>query len=199
MKKSEVQKERKGLYPVFKVMLYPVAASFRPQLKGQENIPEEGPVIIACNHIGNTDPGYACMATKRMIHFMAKKELFDSPFSWFFKSAGTIRVDRENHGGNALEKAEQILNEGGVIGIYPEGTRNRTNQPLQPFKHGAVRLARRTGATIVPMAIRGNFRKGMKVAFGKGFTVSKEDEVSEATEKLYQKVLELYLDLESDN
>ena len=60
-------------YKVLKALLYPVALSFRPKIYGKENIPEEGPVIICLNHRYNPDPAWACLATRRVVHFLAKR------------------------------------------------------------------------------------------------------------------------------
>ena len=111
---------KKGTYYVFRTLLYPVALSFRPTIYGKENIPEEGGVIIASNHRNRADPGFACMSTRRVVHFLAKKELHDSKFAWFFRMAGTIPVDRGVHGTGVMEIAEEMLRRGEVIGIYPE-------------------------------------------------------------------------------
>ena len=187
---------KKGTYYVFRTLLYPVALSFRPTIYGKENIPEEGGVIIASNHRNRADPGFACMSTRRVVHFLAKKELHDSKFAWFFRMAGTIPVDRGVHGTGVMEIAEEMLRRGEVIGIYPEGTRNKTDDPIQPLKYGAVRLAQKTGAPIVPLAISGigkPFKSQVKVCFGKPYHVAQDADLDKENEKLRKKLTELYL------
>lgn len=96
----------------------------RPTYKNKEVIPEDGPIIVCGNHIHILDQCLPILSTKRMLHYMAKKEYFDGPFAWFFKASGCISVDREHHGGNSKEIAVSVLNKGWALGIYPEGTRN---------------------------------------------------------------------------
>jgi len=79
---------------------------------------------------------------------MAKKEYFDSKFSFIFKLAGCIPVNRQIKDTAATEAALSILKKGGAIGIFPEGTRNKTDEFLLPFKFGAVSMASKTNATI---------------------------------------------------
>ena len=96
----------------------------RPTYKNKEVIPKEGPIIVCGNHIHLLDQCLPILSTKRMLHYMAKKEYFDGPFAWFFKASGCISVDREHHGGSSKEIAISVLNKGWALGIYPEGTRN---------------------------------------------------------------------------
>ena len=96
----------------------------RPTYKNKEAIPSDGPIIVCGNHIHILDQCLPILSTKRMLHYMAKKEYFDGPFAWFFKAAGCISVDREHHGGTSKEIAISVLNKGWALGIYPEGTRN---------------------------------------------------------------------------
>ena len=187
---------KKGTYYVFRTLLYPVALTFRPTIYGKENIPETGGVIIASNHRNRADPGFACMATRRVVHFLAKKELHDSKFAWFFRMAGTIPVNRSVHGTGVMEIAEEMLRRGEVIGIYPEGTRNKTDEPIQPLKYGAVRMAQKTGAPIVPLAISGigkPFTSQVKVCFGKPYHVAEDADLDKENEKLRNKLTSLYL------
>ena len=115
----------KNFYIFFKYLLGIIfLAYYRPKFVNKNYIPKEGPVIICGNHIHLYDQCLPIMSTKRMIHYMAKKEYFDSKFAWFFKKSGCISVDRENHGGNSKNIALDILNNGYALGIYPEGTRN---------------------------------------------------------------------------
>ena len=183
-------------YRLIKLILYPVAIAFRPKISGRENIPEEGPVIICLNHRYNPDPAWACMATKRTVHFLAKKELHDSSFREFFRLAGTIPVDREAHDHKAMYAREEMLKAGHVIGIFPEGTRNHTEEPLLPFKYGAVKMAQQTGASIVPMIAKGTFSTGVRIYVGEAYKISEDADLTAENEKLCGIMLKMYTENE---
>ena len=157
-------------------------------------IPEDGPVLFCGNHIHLMDQCLAILSTKRPIHYMAKIEYFRNPKTkWFFKLAGCIPVDRAIHDDNAKSAALDVLNKGLALGIFPEGTRNKTKELLQPFKFGAVSMAKKTNATIVPFAITGTYKfrtKDLKVTFGEPFKVGDMD-LEEANEKLYNIILDI--------
>ena len=168
---------------------------YRPKLIDKDNIPKDGPVIICGNHMHLFDQNLAIISTKRMIHYMAKKEYFDNwKTKWFFKSAGCISVDRENHDNEAKDEAYSLLENGYVVGIFPEGTRNKTDEFLLPFKFGAVSLAQKTNAYIVPFAVTGKykfFKNHLNVRFGIPFKVNKNMSLEEANKLLYDKVYKL--------
>ena len=107
---------------------------------------------------------------------------------------GCISVDRENHeeAKKAKEKAISILKKGGAIGIFPEGTRNKTDAFLLPFKYGAVSMAKKTDATIVPFAVTGKYEKGgnLMVRFGEPFKVTNMT-LEEANDKLFNVIKSL--------
>jgi len=156
------------LSPIFK--LY-----YNPKIIGQENIPKTGPIIIAGNHKHLYDQCHVMISTKRVVHYLAKKEYFDSKMAWFFKLGKAIPVDRNNKDENAKNAALDILNNNGAIGIYPEGTRNKTNELLLPFKYGAVSLAKKSNAAIVPVAVIGDHKfrsKNLITKIGKPFQVN---------------------------
>ena len=117
---------------------------------------------------------------------MAKKELFSSKISnYFFRSMGCISVNRSIHDENAKSEAIDVLKNNEVLGIFPEGTVNKTlykdnEQLLLPFKYGAVSFAKKTNAYIVPFAITGKykiFRRSIKITYGKPYKVKQELEV----------------------
>ena len=125
---------------------------------------------------------------------MAKREYFDNKkVAWFFKGTGCISVDRSKKDPVAKQKALDILEDKGAIGIFPEGTRNKTKELLLPFKYGAVSMAEKTDATIVPFAITGDYvfrSKNLKITYGKPFKVGKMT-LEEANDKLYKQVEKL--------
>lgn len=131
---------------------------FRTKISGKDNIPENGAVILAGNHIKFWDCFMVMSGTNRPVHFLAKSELFGNFFTkWFFGTAGIIPVHRNRKDHNALETAEEYLREGCVIGIFPEGTTIKHGEKLLPFKIGAVKMAKDTATPIVPFVIKGRY------------------------------------------
>ena len=127
---------------------------FRPRYLGRDKIPVDGPLIIAANHLSHIDPAFIMTATKRPVSYMSKKEHFDGAIRRLvFKQVGVIPVDRDVGGADALKDAVKILEGGGAIGIFPEGTRSRDGD-IGKGKTGVARLAAMTGAAVVPVAIR---------------------------------------------
>ena len=174
------------LGPIFK--LY-----YHPTVIGKENIPLDGPILIVGNHKHLYDQCLAILSTKRMIHYMAKKEYFDGKMRWFFKMVGCIPVDRSKKDEAAKASALEVLREGGAIGLFPEGTRNKTESFLLPFKYGTVSMASKTDATIVPFGITGDYKfrsKNLTARFGAPFKVENMT-LEEANEKLYNEIKKL--------
>ena len=159
-----------------------------------------GPIIVAGNHIHLMDQNNVIISTKKVITYMAKKEYFDSwKTRWFFKMVRCIPVDRSTKDNNATSKALDVLNNKGNIGIFPEGTRNKTKEKLLPFKFGAVSMAKKTNATIVPFAVVGNYKfrsKNLKIKFGTPFKIG-DMQLEEANNKLYNEVSNLIDELKS--
>ena len=133
---------------------------FRPQVEGLRNVPDTGPVILACNHLSFSDSIFTPLIVKRRVTFVAKAEYFAGKgikgrlMRQFFLSTGTIPVDRS--GGRAAQAALdtllRVLRDGGVAGIYPEGTRSPDGR-LYRGKTGVARLALESGAPVVPVAL----------------------------------------------
>lgn len=241
---------------------------YNPKVINKENLNVDGPVVICSNHIHLMDQCCAIINTKRVIHYMAKKEYFDSIFAWFFKSVGCIPVDRTIKDTEAKQAAIDTLLEGKCIGIFPEGTRNSlkdnvikelytnyfsdikykkfrkkikklnlkytqvmylenmykdkkislsvfkdnffdvdnylkkklnrkeyTKTLLIPLKFGAVSMASKTDATIVPSAIIGDYKfrsKNLRVVFGKPFKVTEMD-LESANKKLEDTIIDLIM------
>ncbi len=187
-------KEINWPYKVFSPLLRLIfKLKYKPIIINKEVIPKKGPILIVSNHKHVFDQCFAIMATKRVIHYMAKKEYFDDKkVAWFFKAAGCIPVNRQIHDDSAKERALAVLNDGGAIGLFPEGTRNKTNDVfLLPFKFGTVSMAQKTGATIIPSCVTGDYDKkkhNLMVRFGKPFKVSKNMNLEEANNKLYKEI-----------
>ncbi len=187
--------KNKILYYIYKYILsIPFLIYYRPKFVNKHYIPKNGPIIICGNHKHLYDQCLPIIATNRMLHYMAKKEYFDNKkVAWFFKSSGCISVDRQNkeEAHKAMEEAIRLLKENEAIGIFPEGTRNKTNDLLLPFKMGTVKMAKETNATIVPFAITGEYkflRNKLTITFLKPFKV-KDMDLVEANEKLRNIIL----------
>jgi len=125
---------------------------YRIKYIGRENIPKNGGFIIACNHISICDPVFLKFACKST-HFMAKGELFTKKwFSAILRILGAFPVKRGNSDKTSVEYAIRILNEGKILGMFPEGTCSDTGLPGQP-KAGVALVAKATGADVLPVAI----------------------------------------------
>ena len=166
---------------------------FRVRIVGDENIPESGGVILAGNHTSSLDAFIMLAAPNRVVHMMAKKELFNTKITnKFFRSMGCISVNRQIHDSNAKNEAIDVLNDGNILGIFPEGTVNKTDKIVLPFKYGAVSFAKKTGAYIVPFSITGKyklFRKSIKITYGSPYKV--KDDLEKENRILMNKVIEL--------
>jgi len=147
---------------------------FRVEYKGLENVPEEGPLIICCNHISLLDMFLFGHRIPRKVHFMAKKELFGIPLvNVAIKALGAYPVNRGHGDLNAAKTTLQLLNEGKAVGIFPEGTRSKKVKGRVRPKSGAVLFAIESGAPILPVGIFGDYRifSKMKVVYGKPFKI----------------------------
>ena len=187
-------KENKILYKTLKIIIKPLLKIlYRPKAYGTENIPKEGPIIFAGNHKHAFDPVVVMTNTDRIVHYMAKESIFKGLHGKILESIGIIKVYRTKSNPTAVIEAEQILKQGGTIGIFPEGTRNKTDQELLKFRHGAVAIAKKANSPIIPFAIKGEyklFRKGVIIEFGKPVDVSKM-EIDEANDYIRNEVLKL--------
>ncbi len=179
-------------YKIFKPILGLVYKFYyNPKIIGKENVPKDGPIIMAANHKHLMDQCGPILSTKRVIHYMAKNEYFEKKrTAWFFKLAGCIPVNRKIHDENAKAEALKVLQDGKALGIFPEGTRNRTENFLLPFKFGCVSMAKKTDAYIVPIGISGDYKfrsKNLVYLIGKPFKVTNM-ELEEANKKLERQI-----------
>lgn len=161
--------------PIGKVLFKIV---YRPKVIGSEFIPKNGRIIIAGNHKNNLDCMMLLISTKRCVHFLAKDELFKGKMGWFFKAIGLIPVNRKTKDGKALKEAIGYLENDKVIGIFPEGTHNKSNDVILPFKIGAVKMSNDADSQIVPFVIKGEykkFRKGVRIIFFEPFKAKSND------------------------
>lgn len=169
---------RRPLAAVFK-------AIYKPTIVGKRNIPQDGRIILAGNHTNYFDCLLVGCATKRCVHYLAKDELMKGPLKFIFKGMGIIPVNRRTKDKAALATAIETLNDDKLIGIFPEGTINRTDDIIMPFKFGAVKMAYESGSKIVPFVITGKykpFERSVKVQFMEPVTVS--EDLEEANNRL---------------
>jgi 1-acyl-sn-glycerol-3-phosphate acyltransferase len=146
----------RALYAIIKTLASVALRSwFRVHVSGREHVPAHGPAIITPNHKSSLDPFFIGIATERRIRYMAKAELFRGPLAWLLPRLGAFPVCRGETDREALETSRAILHAGGVVVVFPEGTRVEETDALGSPHHGAGRLALETGTPIVPVAITG--------------------------------------------
>ena len=142
-------------YPCAALMKILLIGLTRWQVRGKENVPAKGPLIIAANHLHATDPPLLSASIPRRIAFMAKDELFHSQLMAFLvRGFGAFPVRRNQLDRQALSQASAILDKGQALGIFPEGERSLSSQ-LQPGLLGTAHVALRSGAPILPVGITG--------------------------------------------
>ncbi|HBK69073.1 MAG TPA: 1-acyl-sn-glycerol-3-phosphate acyltransferase [Firmicutes bacterium] len=193
-------------------LLYEIAAyilSFylkvfhRFQVYGAHHLPKNGPVIVVSNHANFIDPiVVGCSLRQRQVCFMAKEELFRIPiFRSLLPGLGTFPVRRGRSDRTAIRAAFEVLKQGKVLGMFPEGTRYRDGQ-LHPLRQGASLLAAETGASILPMIIRGTQKLKLfhfpqiKVYIGEAFALAtvepKKEMVLRGTAEIYTRLRALW-------
>ena len=127
----------------------------RCQVKGRENLPMQGPLLIVANHLSLADPPLINVSLDRKMMFMAKKQLFRFRLiGYLVRGFGTFPVHRGQLDRQALRQAYQVLADGLALIMFPEGMRSRNGQ-LQPAFFGAALIASRSGAPILPVGISG--------------------------------------------
>ena len=160
------------------ILRFVMRIAFRMQVEGKDNVPSQGGVILAANHLSMLDPIVVGCAIDRPVRFMGKRELFDNPFvGMIARGLGAFPVRRGKDDKDAFRRALELLRNDEVLGIFPEGTRSLDGR-LQRAYSGAAVLAEKTSAYLVPVGIIGTgnvMRKGavfpkvgrISVKFGK--------------------------------
>lgn len=182
------------LYDFLKVTLAPLIwACYRMEIKGAENIPDNGAVIIASNHVSNLDPLLLGAALPRRVHFMAKEELFKTPIiGWICRTLGAFPVRRGASDRNAIKKAFNILKQGKMLAIFPEGTRSKDGT-LRQLAPGTMMIAAKSDAALVPVVIKGcaswrNPFPKIVIRFGQPIPIKPEHQTKDGMAKLSQRL-----------
>ncbi|MFB6991639.1 lysophospholipid acyltransferase family protein [Streptomyces sp. NPDC056178] len=153
---------------------------WKPRVLGAWRVPASGPVILAVNHSHNIDGPMLMGTAPRPVHFLIKKEAFVGPLDPFLRGIGQLKVDRTTADRTAITDALGVLRSGGVLGIFPEGTRG--DGDFASLRAGLAYFAVRSGAPIVPVAVLGSterrgrlisalppLRSRVDVVFGEAF------------------------------
>lgn len=143
---------------------------WRLEISGVENIPLTGGVLLAANHASNADPPLVAACASRPLHFFAKEELFKVPvFGWLIRQLNAFPVKRYEHDVGAFKRAQQLLENGQAVLLFPEGRRSRTGE-MGKAKPGVGMLAYKARVPVIPVSILNSNRlnrfKKLRVCFG---------------------------------
>ncbi len=184
----------------------PTLLIWRVRAIGRENVPKDGPLVLAPNHFSQMDHFFIGLYLRRKIRFMAKSQMFGSPvLTYIYKHGGVIPIRRGHHDEEAFTTAFTVLDQEGMLLIYAEGGRSRSGELGEP-KPGVGRLALESGAPVVPVAIYGSatVRRWKRLRFpqvtvqyGEPLTFPKEEGPSrerqlEVATEVFNRVREMY-------
>lgn len=174
------------LYDILRAVFWFIFRTFfRADISGRENLPQEGPVILAANHLSNWDPPLLACFLSRPVSYMAKVELFEHPvFGAAIRNCHAFPVRRGAADRGAIKAAISVLKQGHVLGLFPEGTRSRDGR-MHKAEAGVGLLAAMSGAPVVPACIvgtdrimqHGGFLPKLRIMYGEPmhFTGDKRD------------------------
>jgi 1-acyl-sn-glycerol-3-phosphate acyltransferase len=187
------------LYALVRAVVVPTfRAYFRMRVSGVEHVPTEGAAIIAPNHKSFWDSFFVAVGVKRHLRFMGKSELFEGRRGRLLIRLGAFPVRRGQSDEDALETARVVLEQGGLLALFPEGTRVRDPDELGNPRRGAGRLALESGAPLIPAAISGTDHlflgpvpkpKRVQVAFSEPIPVSELASTPESAGELVEGTL----------
>lgn len=169
---------------------------YRVKKVGEENIPDDEGIIMCANHVHALDSVAIIVCTKKQVCFMAKKEVFNNGFlRWLCKIFDIFPVDREAKDLEAIKTSMKVIKSKKILGIFPEGTRNGLAKNVKP-KSGAIHIAVTTGAKILPVTVKGNFKpfKKVTIIYGKPIDYSylkKDKQNKELLEEEIMKLMEV--------
>jgi 1-acyl-sn-glycerol-3-phosphate acyltransferase len=186
----------KVLLRVVRLLLVPFfRLAFGMRVTGKANVPTTGPAIIAPNHKSFWDAFFIAAVLRRPVRFMGKAELFEGRRGRAFIALGAFPVRRGASDAEAIETARAVLQQGGVLALFPEGTRVPDPDVLGAPRRGAVRLALETGAPLIPTAMTGTERRrfhlprSVQISFGAPIDVSGGQAGPEAAAELLEDTL----------
>ncbi len=172
-----------------------VSGVFKPLYRikaiGAENVPQEGGVLLCSNHIHNFDPIVVGIMAPRPVHFMAKEEIFRVPvLGGIVRKCNAFPVKRGMSDREALRNGLNVLKEGHVLGLFPEGTRSKTGE-LGKGLAGAGFFALRTEAQVVPCAVIGPYKsfKKLKVVYGKPINMAESRKAKASAEDVTELIM----------
>lgn len=183
-----------GWLNFLRILILPIVRLFYPfRYYGNKNV-KDGACIYVSNHRRMIDPMYMLPTTWEGIHFIGKKEIYSMPILGFFcKKVRMIAVNRDGNDVRAVMDTLKCLKSGEKISIFPEGTRNKTEEPFLPFESGAAMFAIRAKVPIVPMVIYNKARlfRTTDILIGEPFELSEyygqkltDELLKEADEKI---------------
>lgn len=185
----------------------PFAAAFRVRVSGRDRFPKRGPVVLVANHSSMVDGPILFGVVPRRVVFLIKQEMFRGVAGWGLRRIGQLAVRRGEPDRAPLLAAQKVLREGGVVGVFPEGTRGAGD--VAQAQQGAAWLARTTGAVVVPVATRGTlrppgtgrrFRPVVDVLVGEPFELPSDkgrQALEKATEQVRDRLATLVAELDS--
>lgn len=133
-----------------------LAATYGIRASGRGHIPPRGPVLLVSNHLSHLDVLVLGILLPRPLNYVARSSLFFPPLGWFIRSLGAFPINREGMGAEGFKETLRRTRAGGVVTLFPEGTRTEDGN-LGEMKSGIARLVARTNAPVVPAAIAGTF------------------------------------------
>jgi 1-acyl-sn-glycerol-3-phosphate acyltransferase len=200
------------IYELVRFVLTPYLVLFyRARCIDSNNLPADGPVIIAPNHFSFLDHFFVAVYLRRKVHFMAKSQLFARPMQFIYTHGGVFPVRRGHGDKEAFKTAHTVLRRGDIVVMYAEAGRSRSGELGKP-RHGIGRLALESGAPVVPTAIAGserarNWRRlqfpKVTVQFGEPLRFERVEEPAKeqaqyASELVFERVKEMHSRLRSE-